>query len=186
MSGLFGDIQTLTYGSGLGQIQVNLTNDNFVPTDGDGHLKQLGYDRPLGTEQLLKLTRTAMGAPALAKQVYKPFQSMKFNLLINDQQLLALWGMWLRQDAEKLPVILNDQRLAMLETTPRKRAKIGTVSGVTAPPGCVVFWPRMAILLTVQEDWDLLYNCALTEGSVLLKMSATEVFYLEPSTYDLP
>jgi hypothetical protein len=183
---LFGDTQTLTYGSGLGLIQVSLTNDNFSPTSGDGHMPQLGFDRPLDTAQMLKLTRTAMGAPALAKPVYQPFQNLKWNLLLNDQQLLALWGMWLRQDSEKLPIILDDQRLAMLETTPRKRAKIGTVPGVTAPPGCLIFWPRMAILLTVQEDWNLLYNCALTGGSVALKMSAVEMFYLEPSTYDLP
>lgn len=183
---LFGTSQTLTYGSGAGQIQVHLTNDNFVPTEGEGHMPQLGYDRSLETDHLLRISRTAMGTPVLIKHVYSPFQKLKFNLRLNDQQLLALWGIWLRQNKEKLPVILDDQRLAMLEATPRNRAKVGTVTGIVAPVGCEVFWPRMAILLVVEEDWNLLYNCAKTKSSAILKMSATEMSYLDPATYDLP
>jgi hypothetical protein len=182
---LFGTTQTLTYGSSPSQIQVVLTNKNFAPGSGEGHLPQLGYDRHDDQAHLLTLARTAMGAPRLARPVYKPFQIMSWRLKLDQTQLLALWGMWKRQQSEQLPVIVTDQRLAMLESTPRVRAKIGTVPGVTAPAGCTVFWPQMTALLLVNEDWEMLYNCALTTGSAILNMSATEMYFLTPATYDI-
>ncbi len=182
---LFGETQTLTYGSAPNQIQVTLTNDNFLPSDGEGHLPQLGYDRHEDPAHLLTLARTAMGAPRLARPVYKPFQVMSWRLKLDQPQLLALWGTWKRQQSEQLPVIIIDQRLAMLESTPRVRAKIGTVPGVTAPAGCEVFWPQMTALLLVNEDWEMLYNCTQTIGSATFSMSATEMFFLAPATYDI-
>jgi hypothetical protein len=183
---LFGTTQKLSYGTGPGLIELVLTNDNFYPKDGDGHLPQLGYDCAVDQEALLRLTRTAMGSAKLSRPIYTPFQFLTWSLKLSQPQLLSVWGMWRRQQVEKLPVIVDDQRLAMLDITARARAKIGTVTGVTAPPGCAIFWPRLAVLLKLEEDWNLLYNCAQTTGFALVNMTATEMFFLEPSIYDLP
>lgn len=170
----FGFQQTLLYYvSPTDQIQVELASRNFKPADGEGYLGYFGYDRYQDPEYTLQATPAILGASVIRGPKFRCPYKFAWNLQhLTILQYQALWGMYKRQQIEKLPVRLFDTRLALDEAGVRDRAKCSTfpIPGAPTVSGINYFYPQFNIWLdfgTERESYQY--------AQFGLKFTATEL-----------
>lgn len=174
----FGQGQQFYYDTGGTPITIDLDKFFYYKTgDGDGYLPFLGYDRYQLTEYAIQSQPSRLGYSFYTGAGFTPPYFFQWNL----QKLPTLiyekfWAMYLRQQKEKLPVVLHDYRLAIGEPGTRNRAKLGTVPPTGAPTvgGITYFFPQWQIWLQLdqkRERWK--------DGEANLSFTAIE---LNPAT----
>lgn len=172
--------QTLTYGTGGGQIVVELGNSNFAPGKGQGFELWLGYDRVQEAEFRRTVRRTMLGGAYLQGPSFDAPHNFAWSLqLLTDQQFAGLLDIATRQQKEKLPCRLLDGRLLFCESSPRTRAKLG---GLVSRPsaGMVCYWAQFDVWLDLPSP-----PTPRTGGDHELRLTAVELSKV-PLSEDLP
>lgn len=144
---LIGETQTLRYGAGATEIVVALSSYNFKPGQGQGYQPLIGYDRVLDSEYRRSITRSAIGIPYWRGPSFAAPHKFAWSLqMLSHAQLQDLQAICLRQQRDRLPARLVDQRLALTEPSPRTRAKIGPFI-LGASPGTIAYWAQFDVEL---------------------------------------
>jgi hypothetical protein len=141
-----GTTQTLIYDEGGTSITLVLNEDDYLSTGTDNFLSAYGYDRQLDPEFATDALISSAGTSFWFGRNLEP-HICQWNLYLVPEAAYLLQGMVLRQQREKKPVLLLDQRLPIQEPTPRTRAKAGTFIPDFAIPGTIFYWPILKLKL---------------------------------------
>ncbi|NJM56229.1 MAG: hypothetical protein HC857_00505 [Synechococcales cyanobacterium RU_4_20] len=179
---LIGTSQTLIYSEDSSPITLLLEDAdyNFPYSGHDDFLSLYGCDRTLDPEYTADIINSSEGASFWFGRNLEP-HLYKWQLWLSEAKMLLLEGMILRQQREKKPVLLLDQRLAMHEPTPRTRAKVGTLSSPPSVPGTTFFWPILKLKLDVEMGQKTV-DCNNIERRRIVLLSGKEILpYPGPS-----
>lgn len=161
---LIGESQTLRYGTGATEIVVALSSYNFKPGQGQGYQPLIGYDRVLDSEYRRSITRSTTGTPYWRGPSFAAPHKFVWSLqLLTHAQLRDIQAICLRQQRDRLPARLIDQRLALSEASPRTRAKIGPLI-LGASPGTIAYWAQFEVEL--EHDPPVFFADGLWELSL--------------------
>lgn len=169
---MIGSSQTLVIGS----LSLTLGEDAFDADFAGG----LGYRRSIVETHQVGVGRSFFGATIIDGPRFVSKYNFEWQLNLKQADLLMLLAICHTQQtaakAQQPPAVrLRDQRFALLEPTPRTRAKVGN-TGITPPAGFVVIWPQFDLLLTMPTDFSewLLWSSP-TEDLYKVKLLGVEL-----------
>lgn len=146
-----GTTQTLSIGS----LSLTLTAEDF---DG-GEMSGLGYIRTKDVSQQVAAAESYYGASLLDGPYWPARYQFAWGLQLLPAKLMLLLAIYEEQqhrfknNIANASVRLRDQRIVLMERSPRNRAKVGTVANApTAPTGFSFFWPQFNIMLEAGSD----------------------------------
>ena len=175
---LLGVQQTLIYDEGNpNEITLLLedADENYLSTGRDTYLDAYGYDRIADPEFAADIITSAEGSAFWFGRNLEP-QLAQWNLNLPLDKVYTLQGIVKRQQDEKLPVLLLDQRLPIIQSTPRTRGKVGTLTGAPSVPGTEFFWPTLYLKLELAlgEIFDCDRQFVTLSGKEILPFPTTD------------
>lgn len=154
---LLGTTQTLSIGS----LSLTLTAEDF---DG-GEFSGLGYIRAKDVGQQVAAAESFFGASLVDGPFFPARYQFAWGLQLLPAKLMMLIALYEEQqhrfknNIANPTIRLRDQRIVLMERSPRTRAKVGTVSNAPTPPaGFVFFWPQFNIILESGTDLAQWYS----------------------------
>lgn len=147
----FGNAQAFSLGSL--SVSISAANREYAAGEGEGYLPVLGYDRKNNMDFIAKAAYNSFGTTVWEGPSFAIPQVFEWRLQrLTLAKYEAFWGLWRIQQKTKQAVILNDQRLAMSEPTPKTRQSVGTVTGAPTIPGIEYFWGVFKLELLFDES----------------------------------
>lgn len=176
----YGDGQILE-GAGL---TLTLDNCAFNP---DGNLGAIGYTRTQAIDTLATIQNyTVFGSSPIRSPLFTEKFEFAWSLILDQDQWAILESMiraqqfnvQTRQSAESVSIRLKDARKALLEPSPRARARMSAdpIPNLAVPVGFEAFYPQFNVLLSVgQRQIDWLMDKTATEALLLIEMTGQEL-----------
>lgn len=145
---LIGDSQTFIYDEGGDQITLTLDAiaSHYISQGEDSFLDLAGYDRIIDPEYSARILNSSQGYSFWVGRNLEPHR-FQWVLNLPHAMVATLQGMVLRQQREKQPIVLLDQRLPIQEPTPRTRALVSSLPQPYSVPGTVWYWPVFHVRL---------------------------------------
>jgi hypothetical protein len=167
---------TPTYPLGWGQtfiyqeLSVTLSAKSFHygPKNGTGtFLNMWAYDRLLNQAQKPKTFFSDLGASHWDGKLWN-FYEFDWRLQFLTEAIYEdLWEIYERSHADKYPIRLLDGRLAMVDYTTRKRARVGPLlPAISNRPNRIRYWPQFNVEMDLSGDR---LRTGLDEYSLVMK-----------------
>ncbi|NCJ05214.1 hypothetical protein GS597_01495 [Synechococcales cyanobacterium C] len=148
----YGTTQTFRYNN-ASDLTLTLLAAEFRPgNDEDSDIRTIGYARRPDEEYEFRTQRTNEGASYWTAPRFQAYEFEWRLQRLSLQKAEVLIALFERQQRERLPIRLHDQRLASRQVSPRTRARVGTVAGAPTISGMVYFWGQYDIELLLQPE----------------------------------